>query len=152
MLYSIEQVSLAQQHEPMNDIIVDYYERDEKRKDSMMPEIDIDWQRMIDIERNGGIVAVGAFLDFDLVGFAIYIVSKHHHHQTVTMATCDTLAVSLNHRGQGIGKKLVRAAIELLKKRGVKLMAHGHRACYGRTPIFPQLGFVLEEYIYVKEL
>lgn len=152
----IQEINIELWHPQMDDIIEDYYKNDKKTRTGMMPDIDINWQRLLDIERGGASLCVGALdedmVDDQLVGFAIYFMATHHHHRTVMMATCDTLAVALRYRSQGIGRQLVLAAEPLLRDKGVKLVAHGHRVCYEREPIFPQLGFVLEELIYVKEL
>jgi predicted N-acetyltransferase YhbS len=114
--------------------------------------VTIDWGRLRSLERSDLTLTMGATDDQKLVGFALYIVAEHFHHMGLVSAVCDTLAVTVDYRGRQIGSRLVKAAEPLLRQRHVKLVSHGHRACYGKTPMFPRLGYKLEELIYMKEL
>jgi GNAT superfamily N-acetyltransferase len=87
-----------------------------------------------------------------LVGVAMYLLTEHPHHRGLEIAECDTLAVDHKHRGQGIGRTLYVVAESMLIELGVKRVLHRYRTVYDETPMFPKMGFTLEEHVYMKDL
>lgn len=87
-----------------------------------------------------------------LIGFALYVVQEHTHHDNQIVAHCTMIGVQPEHRSKGIGRKLIRYAEDWFKERGITHMVHHHRTIYPVTPLFESLGFKLQELGYVKEL
>lgn len=143
--------SLLKDHvESFDAIVARYFEETEAKEN--VPPIDFDWQLYLAMEAQGALLFVSAVEKADLLGGVLYLVSPHPHHRTHIVGHCDTLAVDTRARGRGIGSGLVKAAEPLLVARGVSIITHGFRHCYGAVPLFPKLGYRLNESIYFKKV
>jgi len=132
-------------------LIKDYYATTIASKG--VPPVDFDWDFYMNLQMEDKLTLITARDDErNLLGFAMYIVMFHPQYKTTMYATCNTLAVKPECRGQGIGSKLVKASEAFLKMNSVKYMMHGYRAVYEAEPLFKKLGFTLTEQFYVKEL
>ena len=134
----------------MHHMIRDYYKRTNAQDG--IPPLRMDWSFYGKLEKQNKLVIVTARDGYDLVGFAMYILGEHPQHDAMPFALCNTLAVDVDHRGQGIGTQLVQAAESYFKTTPVKMIVHGHRTVYDAAPLFPKLGFNLIEHIYMKEI
>jgi len=151
-LLAIEEIRIEDYFGAMDYIVHHYYAVGGHKVAGLQPPIDIAWDKLQRLEEEGHTLTVGAIDDVSLIGFVLYLIINHLHHQTVKIALCDILAVSPNHRGRGIGRALMKHAEPLLCNEGVKQVAHGFRTCYDEEPLFPKLGYRLIEQTYAKEL
>jgi len=136
----------------MDELVHDYYDRGGEHVLDGMPPLAMHWEKFMDLERSGNTLLVQAYEEDKLVGFVLYIVMPHVHHDT-TIASCNTLATHLDHRGKGIGRLLMKAAELLLRDKSVTHVTHGYRVTYAdKEPLFPKLGYKLIEHVYMKEL
>ncbi len=130
-------------------LIRDYFART-KAQDGIPP-LRMNWKFYTDLAVAGRLVLFTARTDDEaLLGFAMYILGNHPQHAGMPFALCNTLAVDVSHRNQGIGTLLVEAAIAYFETTDVKMLVHGHRTVYDATPLFPKLGFDLIEHIYMR--
>lgn len=104
-----------------------------------------------DRKRWGGRSGAGHYTG-TLAGWALYLVIGHPHHRGFTVAECDTLAVSPEERGKGIGRGLVEFATPLLRDMKATRIIHRHRLVYGDNALFPKLGFQPVEVAYSKDI
>lgn len=128
----------------------EYYEKTVAREG--VPPLDFDWAFYLSLEAMNKFVLIVARDDEKLVGFVTYSVTLHPQYKTTMYAICNTLAVKIGYRGQGIASKLVKAAEPYLKLYNVKRMVHGFRTVYDKTPLFEKAGFTLIEKHYEKVL
>jgi len=77
----------------------------------------------------------------NLVGALMYVVTKHPHHKTMTIAACDIICVNPKFRGQGIGSKLIVYAEPKLIALGAKQIVHMHKHIYDTQPLTVPLGY-----------
>ncbi len=126
----------------------EYYEKTVARE--RVPPLDFDWEHYLTAEQMNKFVLIVARDDETLAGFVTYYVSTHPQYKTTMYAMCNTLAVALKYRGQGIASKLVKAAEPYLKLYNAKYMVHGFRTVYDVEPLFQKLGFELSEKMYQK--
>ncbi len=132
-------------------LIRDYFART-KAQDGIPP-LRMNWKFYTDLESASRLVIFTARDDTDaLLGFAMYILGNHPQHAGMPYAMCNTLAVDVSHRNQGIGTLLVEAALAYFKDTDIKMVMHGYRTIYDTEPLFPKLGFDLMEHIYMKVL
>lgn len=87
-----------------------------------------------------------------LCGFVMYLLMEHPHHKGYQIAHCDGLAVDHTKRSQGIGRMIYLVAETALIELGVQRVIHHARVVYNAEPLFPKLGFTLEELVYAKEI
>ena len=87
-----------------------------------------------------------------LVGVVMYNVVMHPHHMGHRVAECDILSVSLQERGQGVGRKLLSYAEDKLKTLGVSEIVHRFKLPYTATPLFISQGYNAIETVYSKKV
>jgi len=133
-------------------LIRDYFART-KAQDGIPP-LRMNWKFYTDLAVANRLAVFTARDDTDaLVGFAMYILGNHPQHAGMPYAMCNTLAVDVSHRNQGIGTLLVEASLSYFKDHtDIKMVMHGYRTIYDTEPLFPKLGFDLIEHIYMKVL
>jgi GNAT superfamily N-acetyltransferase len=135
--------------ESLDVLLHDYWRRSEASED--VPMLNMNWRAYIQLNDQDALKLFTARTD-ELLGFVMYHVHEHLHHIGSINAACDILAVHLNARGKGIGRKLMEFAEPVLREMGVTHVTHQFRTCYHSTPLFPKLGYKLIEYGYLKEL
>jgi len=130
-------------------LIREYYAS--TRAQDGIPPLRMNWKFYSDMAVAGRVVLFTARADDGaLLGFAMYILGNHPQHGGMPFALCNTLAVDVTHRNQGIGTLLVEAAVSYFQGTDVKMMVHGYRTVYDTQPLFPKLGFDLIEHIYMR--
>jgi GNAT superfamily N-acetyltransferase len=137
--------------EPELDLMIaDYYAKTNAPEGQ--PPLKMVWRVYRELEQKNALFIVTARDDNILLGFAMYLLLEHPQHGMMPYAFCNTLAVGVEHRGQGIATALVKDAEVRLKAIGMEMIVHGHRMIYKVAPLFPKLGFSLIEQIYMKVL
>jgi GNAT superfamily N-acetyltransferase len=149
MLY-VTQENVENCWEVLDKLVRDYYATTVASDD--LPPLDWNWPMFVELQAQRALVLIVCREEGLIVGFLIYFVAYHPHHQRVLCAQCDTLATRVDRRGKGIGKKLIEFGEKLLKARGVQMVAHNYRTCYDAEPLFPKIGYKLEEHSYRKML
>lgn len=136
--------------EQIEELINHYYRTTEASRG--IPPYDFDWQVYLSMQIADQLVVIVACEDGKLVGFALYVTLMAPHHKSLKVAECDTLAVHADHRNRGIAQAIYYEAEEELRKQGVKRVVNRFRTCYNVEPIFPRLGFWLEEMVFHKDI
>lgn len=136
-------------HEEFDAMMHDYYTRTIAHQD--VPDLGFNWPLYKSFENTGKLVLYSA-RDQELCGFAMYIIGQHPKYPSMFLASCDTLAVLPEARGQGLGKRLVEYASDGLRVLGCTHMSHNYRMIYDTVPLFEKIGFTLYEKVYMKEL
>ena len=136
-------------YQELDDLMHDYYKRSAASED--VPPLNFNWRAYIQLNDSGSLKLFTARTD-KLLGFALYHVHEHLHHIGSVNAACDTLAVHVDARRHGVGRKLMEFAEPVLRSLGVTHITHQFRTCYTAKPLFPKLGYKLIEYGYLKEL
>ena len=140
---------LEQGYKDCDALVIDYYARTEASH-GWMP-LKINWDAYRKMESTGHCCLFTA-REEQLNGFALYIVNQHLHHPMHQVAACSILAVRPEMRSRGLGSRLVEFAMPWLKSRGCTHITHSYRTLYDVKPLFPELGFKLHEYTYVRTL
>ena len=151
-MMTYEQVELTDklQHE-MHTLVREYYDATEAKQG--LPPYNFNWLLYRKLQESGALYVLEArHRGGSLMGFALYIVGDHPHHKGWRIAECDTLAVAYTARGAGIGKRLCKLGMDVLKNDNIHAVAHKFRTCYDTKPLFADLGFTCVEHVYVKEL
>jgi GNAT superfamily N-acetyltransferase len=132
-------------------LIRDYFARTKAQEG--IPPLRMNWKFYTDLAVANRLAVFTARTDDGaLLGFAMYILGHHPQHGGMPFAMCNTLAVDVSHRSQGVGTLLVEAALAYFKDTDIKMVMHGYRTIYDAEPLFPKLGFDLIEHIYMKVL
>lgn len=152
VVYATEPLNPELRHE-IDSMLADYYEAT-VAKDGIPP-YDFDWAMYVYLQEMDMLLVATARDEAQtnaLVGVALYHVTPMPHHRGLIAAECDSICTAHTHRGKGIGKGLYRFVEPLLVARGVNRIINRYRLCYGARPMFEDLGFSVEEHVYVKRV
>lgn len=133
----------------LESLVRDYYARTPAHDG--LPPYEFRWE-VYRHARSTTLVTARSVQSAALLGFALYLHYDHPHHNGFRLADCDTLAVSPEARGRGIGRGLMAYAEPLLKDRGARRIIHRHRLVYGDNALFPKLGYRPEEVAFFKDI
>jgi GNAT superfamily N-acetyltransferase len=103
-------------------------------------------------EAQGLIVIITARMDFELIGYIVMIIHPHMHYQHVLTATDDIHFLHPDHRKGTTGWRLLRAAENEMRARGVRLMTLRTKVEHDHGKIFEHLGFHAQDVVYTKRL
>jgi len=100
--------------------------------------LEMDWDTILDLERQGVCSAIAVFDDDRPVGYALYQIQPMLFYRGLTMGVCHALYVDPEHRKGSIGLRLIEALEQKLRDMGVAMVFHHTR------PAAPQLDRLLE--------
>ncbi len=132
---------------------------EEASADRSVP-LDLDWDVYADLERIGAMMAITVRVDGALVGYAIYVVMRHLHYRTRSVAHSDAFFLDKRFRQSRIGMRMFRFAEEVLRARGVddvsaRVKLHvkgGRRRASDLQPVFRRMGYRPVETLLTKRL
>ena len=85
----------------------DHYQ--EVALDKKVMKLDVNWLRYYAMEEQEAVVCLAAWLGHEMVGYSVSFVYQHMHYQQVKVIHNDVLFVKKEHRGSGLGVKLIEA-------------------------------------------
>lgn len=95
---------------------------DEVAKNKRLMVLRPDWDKYYQLEHEGKILAVGAFLDNKLVGYSVNFVDYHIHYADLMVCSNDIIYITPELRASPLGLRLMVVTRELAKEYGAKLM------------------------------
>jgi hypothetical protein len=111
-----------------------------------------DWERYETVARLGKLVIVTAREGKKLVGYAVFLVSRHLHYTTQRLAANDVIFIDKPYRLGSAGIRLIAESERILAAAGVdKLMWHV-KPSHNWAPILERRGYGTEEIIMAKIL
>lgn len=115
--------------------------------------LDPDWDAYARIEA-AGLMHITTARDGTgrLVGYAAYFLAPNLHYRSLHVAETDIFWLSPEHRRGSAGLRLIRAAEEHLKTRGVNKIVSKVKLHHDTGPVFERLGYTAIERIYAKKL
>lgn len=115
--------------------------------------LDPDWDAYARIEA-AGLMHITTARDADgrLVGYAAYFLMPNLHYRSLHVAETDIFWLDPEHRKGTAGLRLIRAAEEQLKARGVNKIVSKVKLHFDTGPVFERLGYIAIERIYAKTL
>lgn len=111
-----------------------------------------DVKRYHNLEAAGLLFTVGAYVDAQLVGYSVNIVSPHLHYSDLVVASNDVLYIDPEHRAGKLGLRLMRATEGIAKEAGAQLMLWHAKQGTRLNDLLPRLGYGVQDIIYSKEL
>ena len=112
--------------------------------------LDPDLDQYRELERTGALHVVVARERGAIVGYHISIVRPHLHYRRSLSAFTDVYFLRKSHRHGMTGVRLIKAAEETLRARGVQKMFTGTKLTLDMGPIFQRLGWTPTETLYTK--
>lgn len=122
-----------------------HYEEVTLHKEFM--ELDVDWAKYAELERQGKLLVFTARDHGVLVGYSAFFIDNHIHYKTNVMATNDAVFLHPDHRKGSMAIKLIKFCDSELSKLGpVKITWHVKFSRDFRA-ILHRLGYIDEEVI-----
>jgi GNAT superfamily N-acetyltransferase len=146
----MQEENVQEVYQEMDEILHNYFRLTIAKEG--LPPLNMDWRTYFTLDQHGNLLVITARHKLTMLGFVMYHMHTHLHHNGVAMAACDILAVDLKFRGKGIARKIMEYAESALRARGIRQIIHMSRTCYDAEPLFPKLGYRLFEQSFIKEL
>lgn len=122
-------MSITIWEEPLTDKLIEevrphleaHYQEIAWRQDAIPLDIDVERYKLL-YQHGQVVVFTAREKDLTLVGYNVYFVNPHLHYKSTLYAMNDVLYVAPGRRGLAIAAKMLRAAEDALRARGVKVM------------------------------
>ena len=89
--------------------------------------------------------------DGAMIGYAVYFINHHPHHQSSLQAVSDIVYIVPECRG-GVGTLLIKSCNERLAAEGVEVIYYHVHAPHNFGPMLERMGYDLEDFVYSKHL
>lgn len=103
-------------------------------------------------QANGVLLALGAFHNEELVGYATAVLTEHAFNPTVKMCLTDALFVSPAYRSGTLPGKLMLTVERIAKERGAKFVMWHTRAGTKLADVLRKRGYLDADTVVMKEL
>jgi GNAT superfamily N-acetyltransferase len=147
MVYEIRKESVVDKL----DVIQPLIEAHHKEVMTLFDAPSVSYEQHIALENLGMLHGVFAYHDDCIVGYAVFVISKHIHYKDVSIAHVTAIYVDPKHRGR-LGLKLIKAAESEAKNAGANIMLWGvgHKSRAAQT--FERMGYLKQDISFVREL
>ncbi len=88
----------------------------------------------------------------ELIGYCVFIVMPHPHHQGSLQAATDIVYLDPAHRGRWIAERLLRWCNDQLREEGVEIVFYGVKVARDFGPILDRMGFPCIEHTHAGRL
>lgn len=105
-----------------------------------------------ELERTGSLISLGAFVDDQMVGYAVTVVTRHLHYADLTYAQNDVIFVSRKHRTGRAGLALMRETERIATDRGCKLVMWHAKEDTALAAMLPRMGYAVQDIVFSREL
>lgn len=114
--------------------------------------LDPDWDAFQHLEEWRRILALGAFVDGAMVGYALAFIGPHPLYRSTINAQLAAVYVAPEHRGKGLGARLILQARGDARDMGATTCtAHAKRGT-AMADLLPRIGFDEHETIFTERL
>lgn len=104
------------------------------------------------LEANGMLLIIGAYVDGELVGYSVNFLSQHLHYADLWTCMNDIVFVDKAARKSGVGAALIRHTEELAKERGAQMMLWHVKENTSMAALLPNLGYGVQDIVLSKGL
>lgn len=112
--------------------------------------LDVGYEVFLTLEKTGHLQTFCARIDGKLVGYAIFVINKHLHYKTTTIAVQDVVFIKRDCRGYG--SRFINWCDDQLRENGVDIVTHHVKAKHNWGPMLERQGYELMDLIYAKRL
>lgn len=146
----IREISAAASIDGAGPLLLEHWEEIARNKAVMVLSPHVEAYR--ELERNGSLISLGAFVGGEMVGYAVTIVTRHLHYSALTYAQNDVIFVSRKHRSGRAGLALMRETERLAQDRGCRLVMWHAKPDTALEALLPRMGYTVQDIVYCREL
>lgn len=114
--------------------------------------LDPDWLRYRAMEQRGLLLCLALEVDGRVVGYTLGTVAPHLHYQNLTVYANDAIYIEVEHRGGGVGLRLMRETERVARSRGAEMAAWHAKQGTRMDALMPRLGYGVQDIIYTRAL
>lgn len=111
-----------------------------------------DFEKYIAIENAGTLRCYTARDGEDLVGYAVFFVTRNFHYSSSLQAVQDVIYLEKSKRGVGFGKGFIDWCDSQLRDEGVQVVYHHVKQKHNFGPMLESLSYKLVDLIYARRL
>ena len=146
----IIQTTIADKIEHCASLLDAHWEESARNKHLMVLKPDV--ARYAAMEAAGALLSLVAYIDGEVVGYSVNIITPHLHYSDMICCMNDVLFTAKEHRQSPLGLKLIRDTERAAKARGAQLMLWHAKEDTSLSCILPKMGCKVQEITYSKEL
>ena len=135
--------------EELKDIYPEHYEELAVSKEFPL---EMDYETYDALNKNGRICMITARKDSELIGYIIFILSRHLHYKSCLMAHEDIYYLRKPYRKGRIGIKLFQYAEQAMREKKIDRIVYGTKVYLDNSKLFEYLGYRFYEKLYTKLL
>lgn len=142
----IRPIAIAELSLVAGDLFEAHWQEIAREKDLMV--LDPDWPRYEALERNGVLLALGAYEDEKLVGYSVGLITPHLHYRALTFYQNDVLFVSPAARHSRLGVRLIEETEAAAQARGAEWFAWHAKKGSTLDRLLDRRGYAVHDIIY----
>lgn len=104
------------------------------------------------LEAAGCLLGLFAYVDGEIVGYSVNVLSPHLHYADLVCAHNDVLFIAKSHRNSPLGLRLIRETERAAKARGAHIVLWHAKEATPLAQILPRMGCKVQEIMFSKEL
>ncbi len=112
--------------------------------------LDVDWEKLLVLEKAGNLGAYSVRWEDSLVGYAIILADTHIHHKSVVFAKIDTIFIQKKHRKGGCGYRFMKYLTRVREDLGVQSFSVSAKMDHSFNKLLSKLEFVPVDTYYTK--
>lgn len=125
---------------------------DEIALNKRLMQLQPDVERYRALDAQGGLLALGAYVDGQLVGYSVNFLMNHLHYAGLKVCSNDLLFVAKEHRHGRLGLQLIKRTEAEAKTRGAQMVLWHAKPGTALNELMPRLGYGVQDIIYSKEV
>lgn len=134
----------------LSDVLTEHWEEVAKNKHLMVLKPDV--ERYLQLQSNGNLLTIIAYVNDKIVGYSCNILGNHLHYADLMCMSNDVLFIAKEYRNTPLGLRLIKRTEEEAKKRGVQLMLWHAKQNSTLDKILPRMKCKVQDIVYSKEL
>lgn len=104
------------------------------------------------LEDNGMLIIIGAYLDNELVGYSVNFLNPHIHYGDLWICANDIVFIREDLRKTGIGIALLQHTEQVAKERGAQMMCWHVKQNTALSALLPRMGYGVQDIVFSKGL
>lgn len=114
--------------------------------------LDVDWEFYDKMQAQGKLLCITARIDGELVGYSVFMITRHPHYVSTVFASNDVIFVREDMRNSRLGLALIRASEREARAIGAKKLTWHVKVTNDVARLLERLGYQLDELIMGKLL
>lgn len=104
------------------------------------------------LERENRVIALGAFVGDEMVGYSVNVLVQHLHYADLLVAQNDIVFIAKTHRHGRLGVALIQRTEIAVKERGARMLFWHAKQGTPLESLLPRMGYGVQDIVFSKEV